>query len=62
MESARFGLRRENWISLENWPVNHFRQINWGANILLTPSEENDNTIVEKYKALAVRLRNLPPQ
>ena len=61
VESARFGERRENWTFLEIWPGNHFRQINWGTNILLTPSEENDNTIVEKYTALAARLRDLPP-
>src|SRR5437870_8663834 len=59
VESARFGERRENWNFLEVWPRNHFRQINWGTNIVLTPSEENDNTIVEKYTALAARLRNL---
>ena len=62
VESAKFGERRENWNPLEIWPGNHFRQINWGTNILLTPSEENDETIVEKYTALAARLRNLPPQ
>jgi len=62
VESARFGQLRENWTFLETWPGNHFRQINWGTNILLTPSEESDNTIVEKYKELATRLRNLPPQ
>ena len=62
VESARFGQRQENWTFLGTWHVNHFRQINWGTDILLTPSEESDNTIVEKYKALAVRLRNLPRQ
>ncbi len=61
VESARFGERRENWTFLEIWPGNHFRQINWGTNILLTPSEEDDNTIVEQYTALATRLRDVPP-
>jgi triacylglycerol lipase len=61
VDSARFGERRENWTFLETWPANHFRMINWGTNILLTPSEEKDNTIVEKYKAVAERLRTLPP-
>ena len=61
VESARFGERHENWSFLEVWPGNHFRQINWGTNIFLTPSEENDDTIVEKYTALAARLRDLPP-
>jgi triacylglycerol lipase len=61
VESARFGQRQENWTFLGTWPVNHFRQINWGTNIVLTPSEENDNTLVEKYTALAARLRDLAP-
>ena len=52
VESARFDQRPENWTFLGTWPVNHFRQINWGTDILLTPSEESDNTIVEKYNAL----------
>jgi triacylglycerol lipase len=60
VESARFGQRRESWTFSEIWPGNHFRQINWGTNILLTTSEENDNTIVENYTALAARLRKLP--
>ncbi len=62
VESARFGQHPENWTFLEIWPGNHFRQINQGTNILLTPSEENDNSIVGKYTALAARLRNVPPQ
>jgi triacylglycerol lipase len=61
VESARFGQRQENWTFLGTWPVNHFRQINWGTDILLTPAEEKDNAVVEEYKVLAVRLRNLPP-
>ena len=61
VESARFGQSRENWTFLEIWPGNHFRQINWGTNILLAASEENDDVIVEKYTALAARLRDLPP-
>jgi len=60
VESARFGQSTENWTFLEIWPGNHFRQINWGTNILLTPAEENDNTILGKYTDLAARLRHLP--
>ena len=53
VESARFGQDSNNWTFLGTWEANHFRLVNWGMNIVPTPSELGDDTIVDNYKALA---------
>jgi triacylglycerol lipase len=50
---------RPAWTSLDTWNVNHFREINWGANLLPTPLELADHTIVEKYRALVKQIKDL---
>jgi triacylglycerol lipase len=47
---------RQSWTSLDAWDANHFRLINWGTDIVPTDSERGDNSIVEKYRALAARV------
>jgi triacylglycerol lipase len=59
VKSATFGQRRENWTFLGTWEGNHFRLINWGANMIPSPLELADDAIVEKYKGLAVRIDEL---
>ena len=59
VQSASFGQDPNKWTFLETWKANHFRLINWGMNIVPGPLELLDHTIVEKYKALAARLREL---
>jgi hypothetical protein len=41
------------WTPLDAWETSHFRMINWGTNILPTPLELADSSIVEKYRTLA---------
>lgn len=50
---------RPAWTSLDTWNVNHFREINWGANLLPTPLELADKSIVEKYRALVKQIKEL---
>jgi hypothetical protein len=50
---------RPAWTSLDTWNVNHFREINWGANLLPTPLELIDKSIVEKYRALVNQIKQL---
>ncbi len=50
---------RPAWTVLDTWNVNHFREINWGANLLPTPFELADNSIVEKYRSLVKRIKEL---
>jgi triacylglycerol lipase len=52
VESARFGQDPNNWTFLGTWAANHFRLVNWGMNIVPSPSELFDETIVDNYKAL----------
>jgi len=49
--SATMG--RLPWTPLDAWETNHFRMINWGANLVPTPLELADSSIVEKYRTLA---------
>lgn len=57
--SATFAERSASWTSLGVWNANHFRIVNWGTDILLTPSELIDNTILEGYRSLATRVKQL---
>ena len=50
---------RPAWTALEPWNVNHFREINWGANLLPTPLELADHSIVEKYRALVKQIKEM---
>jgi triacylglycerol lipase len=59
VQSATFGSNQANWTFLETWSGSHFRLINWGMNILPTPSEVSDVSILDKYKALAERLSEI---
>jgi len=56
VQSATFGQKRESWTYLGAWPGNHFRLINWGKDILLTPVEAADESILARYVELARRL------
>ena len=59
VQSATFAERPESWTSLDVWEANHFRVINWGTDIVPSPLELIDNTIVEKYRTLATRVKEL---
>lgn len=59
VQSATFAERPESWTSLEVWEANHFRVINWGSEIVPSPLELIDNTIVERYRTLATRAKDL---
>ena len=54
--SALFRERGEGWTVLGQWPENHFRLINWGTNILPTASEALDDSVVDRYKAVAFKV------
>ena len=49
--SATMG--RPAWTPLDDWATNHPRQVNWGTNLVPTPLEIADSSIVEKYRSLA---------
>jgi len=53
INSARYGADPARWTYLETWEADHFRLVNWGENIALTPWELGDHTIKEKYRRLA---------
>ncbi len=59
VQSATFAERSESWTSLGVWEVNHFRLINWGADIVPSPFELIDNTIVERYRTLVNQVKEL---
>ena len=59
VHSATFAERSESWTPLEEWEANHFRVINWGSEIVPTPHELKDQSIVEKYRNLATRVKAL---
>jgi triacylglycerol lipase len=59
VQSATFAERSETWLSLGMWEANHFRLINWGTDIVPSPFELIDNTIVEKYRTLVTRVIQL---
>jgi triacylglycerol lipase len=52
VRSATFGERPDRWTFLGVWDVNHFRMINWGSNLVPTPAELADDSIVAAYKSL----------
>lgn len=56
--SAAVGQLPANWTFLGVWPVNHFRMINWGRNIVLSLPELGDNSIVERYRALVNQVKS----
>ena len=41
----------------DTWSANHYRLINWGENLALTPLELADNSIPEKYRSLATLIK-----
>lgn len=57
VQSANFGLDPLNWKSLGLWEANHFRVVNWGTNLGLTPSELSDDSIIRKYLALVDKIK-----
>jgi triacylglycerol lipase len=59
VQSALFGQTQDRWTHLETWRANHFREVNWGENLLPSPLERADAGIAEKYRALARRLAAL---
>jgi hypothetical protein len=59
VKSATFGQRPENWTFFGTWEANHFRLINWGANMIPSPVELADEVIVDKYKELVDRIDEL---
>jgi triacylglycerol lipase len=56
VRSATFGQRPENWTFLGTWEGNHFRLINWGMNIVPSPLELVNDTVVKKYQALVAHI------
>jgi triacylglycerol lipase len=52
--SATMG--RPAWTALDAWEANHFRLVNWGANIFPSLLELGDTSIIEKYRNLAQRI------
>ncbi|MEP6820142.1 MAG: alpha/beta fold hydrolase [bacterium] len=56
--SATFA-ERPAWTLLDGWEANHFREINWGMNLIPSPLELADHSIVEKYRSLVNRIKQL---
>jgi triacylglycerol lipase len=48
---------RPAWTALETWDANHYRVVNWGTNLFPSPHELVDQSIVERYKSLARRVK-----
>jgi triacylglycerol lipase len=59
VKSATFGQSREIWSFLGTWEGNHFRLINWGTNMIPSPSELAEEIIVRKYEELAARIERI---
>lgn len=53
VRSARFGHDPGRWTFLGEWEGNHFRLVNWGADLLPNLLELRDTAIINKYRALA---------
>jgi len=45
------------WTSLEVWEANHPRLVNWGTNLVVSPLELAERSIVERYRELAQRIK-----
>jgi len=59
VNSATLAERSDSWISLGVWEANHFRIVNWGTDIFLTPPELIDHIIEEKYRSLVTQVKQL---
>lgn len=59
VQSATLAERSESWTVLDAWEANHFRVINWGNDIVPSPLELIDNTIVDRYRTLTARVKEL---
>ena len=59
VQSATFAERAETWVSLDVWEASHFRLINWGNNIVPSPFDFADTTIVERYRSLVAHVKQL---
>jgi len=56
IRSATFGSDPAKWTYLGDWEANHFRLVNWGTDLVLTPAELSDDTIIDNYRAIAARV------
>lgn len=56
VNSAAFG-ERKNWTFLGEWKANHFREINWGKNVIPSIWEKWDGSIVRKYVDLIAEVK-----
>jgi triacylglycerol lipase len=54
--SATAGSDATKWTLLGNWDANHIRLVNWGTDIVPTPAELEDKSIMDKYLAIADRI------
>ena len=54
--SATAGSEAAKWTVLGNWEANHIRLVNWGTDIVPTPAELQDKSIIDKYLAIAERI------
>ena len=54
--SARFGQDESKWTFRGTWDGSHFRQINWGNDLMLMPPEWNDNGILNNYLQLVASI------
>jgi triacylglycerol lipase len=54
--SATAGNDAHRWTFLGNWEANHFRLVNWGTDIVPTPAELRDSTILEVYRSIVARV------
>jgi triacylglycerol lipase len=57
--SATFAERPETWTTLDAWDANHFRLVNWGTDLVPSPLELMDHSIVHRYRSLATRVKEL---
>lgn len=60
LRSAHHGADPDRWDYLGTWEASHFRLVNWGDNIVPSPLELLDRSIVEQYRSLARYLQRLP--
>ena len=57
--SASFGQARENWTFLGTWKANHFREMNWGKNVIPSFWEKLDKSIIKNYIDLVAQVKDL---
>jgi triacylglycerol lipase len=58
VKSATFG-ERKSWTFLGEWKANHFREINWGKNVIPSIWEKWDKGIIKKYVDLVAQVKSL---